>query len=130
MAYGLAPKLTLELNTEDGAYGLLKSISAVAKQNLKMLVLTSPGERIMEPEFGVGLKRYLFELATIGLEQTIKQRISDQVSKYLPYVRMGNILVHTSRTNPDVPDDYLFVRLEYSVPSARGPQQTLDIKVS
>tara|TARA_Y100001973_G_C5166282_1_gene316343 strand:+ start:215 stop:607 length:393 start_codon:yes stop_codon:yes gene_type:complete len=130
MAFGLAPKLTLELNSEDGAYGLLKSLAGVAKQNLKMVVLTSPGERIMEPEFGVGLKRYLFELATIGLEQTIRQRISDQVSKYLPYVRMNNIIVQTSRTNPDVPDNYLFVRLEYSVPSARVSQQTLDIKVS
>ena len=128
MAYGLAPKLTLELNSEDGAYGLLKSLAGVAKQNLKMVVLTSPGERIMEPEFG--LRRYLFELATIGLEQTIKQRISDQVSKYLPYIRMNNIIVQTSRTNPDVPDNYLFVRLEYSVPSARVSQQTLDIKVS
>ena len=118
------------MNSEDGAYGLLKSLAGVAKQNLKMVVLTSPGERIMEPEFGVGLRRYLFELATIGLEQTIKQRISDQVSKYLPYVRMNNIIVQTSRTNPDVPDNYLFVRLEYSVPSARVSQQTLDIKVS
>ena len=126
---GLAPMLPLHPSGQDG-YALIKDYRTLVQQNLKCLLLTNPGERIMEPEFGVGLKRYLFELATIGLEQTIKQRISDQVSKYLPYVRMGNILVHTSRTNPDVPDDYLFVRLEYSVPSARGPQQTLDIKVS
>ena len=125
----LSVHLPLTYNSADG-FTMIKSVRRMIKQNFKMLLLTSPGERIMEPEFGVGLKRYLFELATIGLEQRIKQRIADQVAKYLPYVRISEILVNTSRTNPDVPDNYLFVRLEYSVPSARIPQQTLDIKVS
>ena len=44
MAYGLAPKLTLELDTEDGAYKLLKTVPEVAKQNLKMLVLLLPAK--------------------------------------------------------------------------------------
>ena len=32
-----------------------------AKSNLINVLLTEPGERIMEPNFGVGLKRLLFE---------------------------------------------------------------------
>ena len=28
------------------------------KQNLKMLILTNPGERVMDPEFGVGIKQF------------------------------------------------------------------------
>ena len=130
MAYGLAPKLTLELDTEDGAYKLLKTVPEVAKQNLKMLVLTSPGERIMIPDFGVGLRRYLFELAGTGIEERIRQRIINQVAKYLPYISLGAVSVQTSQTSPDIPDNTLAVRIEYSVPSARASGQTLDVKVS
>ena len=130
MAYGLAPRLTLELNTEDGAYRLLKTVPGVAKQNLKMLILTSPGERIMIPEFGVGLRRFLFELAGAGVEERIKQRIVDQVAKYLPYIRLGAVFVNTAQTDSSIPDNILAVRIIYSVPSARAVRQTLDVKVS
>ena len=130
MAYGLAPKLTLEVDAEDGAYKLLKTVPEVAKQNLKMVVLTSPGERVMIPDFGVGLRRYLFEQAGIGVEAQIRQRIIDQVAKYLPYIRLQAVSVLTSQNSPDVPDNTLAVRIEYSVPSARASGQTLDVKVS
>ena len=59
---GFAPKLPLARDTGDG-FALIKNFENMIKQNLKMLVLTSPGERIMIPDFGVGLRRYLFELA-------------------------------------------------------------------
>ena len=130
MAYGLAPKLTLELSDEDGAYALLKTIPEVAKQNLKMLVLTSPGERIMIPDFGVGLRRYLFEQAGSGVEAQIRQRIINQVATYLPYISLKTVSVQTSQTSSDIADNTLEVRIEYSVPSARASRQTLDVKVS
>jgi phage baseplate assembly protein W len=126
MAFGIGPKLTLAPNVEDGAYGLLKNISEVAKQNLKMIVLTNPGERVMDADFGVGLKRYLFELSNTQIKQVIRQKIIDQVSKYLPYVRVDNVNVASSRSNPNT----LGVRIEYSIPSSGLRRQTMDIKVS
>ena len=56
---GIAPKLPLQLDEVDG-YRLTKTIKETVQQNLKMIVLTSPGERIMNPDFGVGLRNYLF----------------------------------------------------------------------
>ena len=84
----------------------------------------------MISDFGVGLRRYLFELAGTGIEERIRQRIVDQVAKYLPYIRLGAVSVQTSQTSPDIPDNTLAVRVEYSVPSARASRQTLDVKVS
>ena len=54
----LAVKLPLSLDGVDG-YTSIKSYRQLATQNLKMLVLTCPGERIMDPMFGVGLKNFL-----------------------------------------------------------------------
>ena len=50
---------SLNKDSEDG-FQLVKSLKQNIKQNLKMLLLTIPGERVMEPNFGVGLKTYLF----------------------------------------------------------------------
>ena len=58
---GISPKLPLAKSPEDGYWGLTKTVTEAIKQNLKNLILTIPGERIMMPHFGVGLHQYLFE---------------------------------------------------------------------
>ena len=52
--------LPITKDSSDG-FTMLKSFRKTIKQNFKMLILTSPGERVMEPEFGVGIRRFLFE---------------------------------------------------------------------
>ena len=67
---GIGPKLPLNQMTE-GGFDLTKTIAENVQQNLKNLILTNPGERIMNPDFGVGLRNYLFENASEGLYNTI-----------------------------------------------------------
>ena len=55
-----SPKLPLTLNPING-FENNQTVPSVVLQNLKMIILTSPGERIMDPNFGVGIKQYLFE---------------------------------------------------------------------
>ena len=88
MAEGLSVKLPLQVNTVDGAYALNKNLEEMAEQNLKMVILTNPGERVMIPEFGAGIRQFLFEPATKGTADRIKTRVQDQVAKYLPYINI------------------------------------------
>jgi phage baseplate assembly protein W len=94
---GLAPRLPLTIDQIDGAYGLLKDIRSLAQQNLKMLILTEKGERIMIPQYGVGLKRKLFENKSPSLESSIQSAITSQVNRYLPYISIQNIEVGQSQ---------------------------------
>ena len=94
---GLAPRLPLTIDQIDGAYGLLKDITTLAQQNLRMLVLTGKGERIMIPEYGVGLKRKLFENKSQSLESSIQSAITSQVNKYLPYISIKKIEIGESQ---------------------------------
>ena len=71
--------LPIEKDSVDG-FAMLKGIRDTVKQNLKMLVLTNPGERVMEPEFGVGIKRYLFQNFSENIQSDIKQRVTRQVA--------------------------------------------------
>ena len=61
MAAGISVKLPLRVTAEDGPYALTKDLVSTTKQNFKNLVLTSPGERVMDINFGVGIYGLLFE---------------------------------------------------------------------
>jgi uncharacterized protein len=87
MSKGLSPKLPLSKDQSDG-YALNKDYSEMIIQNLKMLLLTAPGERMMEPAFGVGLRNYLFENNTTSTYATIEVKIREQISFYLPFVEV------------------------------------------
>lgn len=62
-----------------------------AKSNLKNLLLTRKGERIMQPNFGSGLHELLFEQADNQLEQRLEEEITNTVNFWLPYIEISEI---------------------------------------
>ncbi len=54
--------------------------------NLKNLLLTKKGERLLQPEFGSGLHDLLFNPLTDKFEEDLENTINDAVAKWLPYV--------------------------------------------
>jgi phage baseplate assembly protein W len=64
-----------------------------AKDNLKNLILTRKGERVMQPEFGCDVWLLLFEpISPDIIEQRIESAILDAVSKWLPYLNIDEIV--------------------------------------
>lgn len=88
----ISPKLPLYRDSTDG-YGSNKTLKDSIQQNFKCLMLTAPGERMMDPDFGVGLRRHLFEQSGTDLSNKIKERIRKQTKKYLPFIKILNIRV-------------------------------------
>ena len=115
MASGFSVKLPVSRDPDDG-YSLTKTLEQVATQNLKNLLLTNPGERMMDPDFGVGLKRYLFEMRTEEVNYEMNSKIREQVSKYLTYIKIKNINFENDLLN----ENMVTVSIVYSIsPSAR-----------
>lgn len=83
---GYSPFLPLTIDPNDGIK-LNQTYVDVAKQNFKMLLLTNPGEKIMDSNFGVGLPRFFFEPITPATFSNIQSRIRKQTKIYLPYIR-------------------------------------------
>ncbi len=77
-----------------------------------MLILTSKGERIMEPEFGVGIRNYLFENFNNSTFQNIDTNIREQVELFMPALRIIEILFDSS----DVDNNKLGIAIFYRVP--------------
>jgi len=106
----ISVKLPLRQSSIDG-FVMNKSIISVIRQNLKMLVLTIPGERVMEPNYGVGLKKYLFENFSSTTSARINNNIREQVKVYMPAVKISNIIVDTDSQDANT----LLVVIKYSV---------------
>lgn len=129
MAY-FAPKLPLTRDDVSG-YKMLENLKDVVKQNFKMLILTLPGERIMNPNFGVGLYKYLFEqIPSETLQENIKADIISQCSTYLPYISIKNISFETSDNSPHTAGyNTLYVEVEYYIKSLNA-SDILQVSVS
>ena len=91
MASGFSARLPLAYDKEDGPYGLTKTLAETVKQNFKNLVMTVPGERIMDPEFGVGFYQLLFENHSAEVIEDMQERLYNQVAKYMPFVKIQDL---------------------------------------
>lgn len=129
MAY-YAPKLPLSRDVNTG-YKMLDNLKDVVKQNFKMLILTVPGERIMNPSFGVGLYKYLFEqIPSVELQETIKEDIFNQCSAYLPYISIRDIVFETGAGSPYTTGyNTLYVKVEYYIKTLNA-SDVLEVSVS
>jgi len=72
------------------------------KSNLINLLLTSPGERLMNPTFGVGIRDLLFE-QVIDKEQ-VKNRITDGAQLYIPEIDIEDVFIkrENNETTPEI----------------------------
>ena len=71
------------------------------RSNLKNLLLTKKGERILQPEFGSGLHDLLFQPATEKFEEDLETTINEAVAKWLPYVIVEDINIDISKEQTD-----------------------------
>ena len=113
--------LPISRNSEDG-FTMIKSFKKLVKQNLKMLILTAPGERVMEPEFGVGMRNFLFEKFTPSTFSKIESRIRTQAATYMPNINIEQIQFDSG----EVDGNKLIIRIMFSVP-AIGISETLEL---
>ena len=125
---GISPKLPLARSATDGYWALNKTVFETTKQNFKNLILTNPGERVMDPLFGVGLVSFLFEQKGGFVEDAIKAKIHEQTNIYLPHVNLLNIQISDSSKNAEMSPNFLLVRIFYKL-LPLNKDDVLDIKI-
>ena len=84
-----------------GVFTLNFTTQAQVKDNIRNLVLTSPGERPYHPNFGVGVYELLFDNATDDVLALIEERIGGQIEYWLPYVKLHEAFVSRAENNPN-----------------------------
>ena len=86
---------------EDGYFRQSFKTFDQVRSNLKNLLLTKRGERILQPDFGSGLHDLLFNPATEKFEEDLENTINDAVAQWLPYVIVEDINIDISKEQTD-----------------------------
>ena len=98
----------LDITNKNAGYDLADLKESV-KFNIKNIILTNPGERIMIPDFGVGIKRALFENVTQELLNAIEIRMVEQLELFAPYIDILQLFV------VPINDHTITIKLKYEI---------------
>ena len=83
-----------------------QTVKEQVKTNLLNVLLTNRGERINQPNFGVGLKNILFEQGIN--EDEVYERINQQIKIYIPEIYILEIKVQ-----PVEDENLLYILISY-----------------
>ena len=93
--------ITLPLTFGESTFEQSFQTKDQVKSNIKNLLLTKRGERILQPQFGSGLQSLLFEPNVDDFESRIENTINQSLEQWLPYVTAEEIEVDSSDTLKD-----------------------------
>lgn len=90
----------------------IKEDEDLLKESVIRILLTSPGERVNNPNFGCKLKEFLFEFDVYILED-IKYEIRKSIERWEPHVTVSNIVITKK-------EDYKFYVLVEAISNNTG----------
>lgn len=79
-----------------GSLGYLEPTSDVLsaiRSNVKNLLLTNWGERVMHYDFGCNMREFIFEPQTPELRGVIATRVKDQLARWLPFLSLSELFI-------------------------------------
>ena len=83
--------ITLPIQIGNTAFNQSFKTAEQASSNIKNLLLTKKGERIMQPNFGSGLQELLFEFNDDLLAEKIEDTVTLALENWLPYISVDQI---------------------------------------
>tara|TARA_B100000902_G_scaffold90064_1_gene93798 strand:- start:762 stop:1187 length:426 start_codon:yes stop_codon:yes gene_type:complete len=91
-------------------FQMTKTSLEQAQHNIRNLILTYPGERAQQPEFGSRLRELLFEQQDDELPNKIDEEVRRSIGQWLPYINV--ITVDTLTDEGD--NSKVFVEVKYT----------------
>ena len=85
----------------EGFFYKTKTVLQQSKANLRNLLLTTPGERIMQPEFGSQLKFIVFEQGQ-DIPNRVEETIRTATDNFLPYINIINVFTTQERNQVNI----------------------------
>jgi phage baseplate assembly protein W len=83
------------------------------RQSIRIILETDPGERVMRPDFGAGLRRLVFEPINTSTMALVQQRVEAALVAWEPRINVDDVVVSAERASSGVLD----IRIDYTVRS-------------
>ncbi len=99
-----------DFNKLDNSVQMVSNIDDI-EDSIRIILSTTPGERIMQPEFGCDLKRLVFETIDSTLLASLDHLIYHALLNFEPRITFLN----TEVLNPDRSDGRLLIQINFKV---------------
>ena len=99
------------------------------RNNVKSLLLTERGERMMQPSLGLNLKKYLFEPLNDDLKLTIENEIFETFNFWLPFVNIVDLVIDTSGDVSDIGRNKIDISLKFNIKQNQNYFDTVDVTI-
>jgi Bacteriophage baseplate protein W len=81
------------------------------RESICIILRTRPGERLMRPDFGCGLDRYLFEPNTISTLRLIQEEVKRSLNRWEPRITLNDVRVAVNQSDPRAVDITIYYTL-------------------
>lgn len=81
------------------------------EQAIRLILETDPGERVMRPDFGAGLRALLFEPINTNTLAMVQHRVQDALVRWEPRIDVADVTVSAD----DAASGILLIRIDYSI---------------
>ena len=123
--------IDLPFRKSDGIEGWFASTTTTiksVKNNIRNLLSTHKGERYMQPNIGLNLRKFLFEQFTDELRLQIENDILDTLNFWLPFIQVKDLKIGmSSATAGSVNNNKLIISVVFNI--TRDPNTLESIQV-
>ena len=123
--------IDLPFRKSNGIEGYFASTSTTieaVKNNIRNLVNTHQGERLMQPQLGMNLRKYLFEQFTDEAVFSIQNDIVDTFRNWLPFVEIQDIQVNMS-DNDSIGKNTMNVTIVFNITQDPNTLESVSIEI-
>ena len=98
----LGLKMPLDKGSFEGYFESTTLTADAVKEDIRNLLRTRKGERLFQPDLGLGLDKFLFENITDEMKQQIQDDIKSTIKKWLPFVSVHSISIELNQGSSDL----------------------------
>ena len=123
--------IDLPFHKSEGSEGYFASTSTTidaVKNNVRLLLSTEKGERMFQPNLGVGLRRFLFEQITNETTIAIQDEIIESFNFWLPFVKIKDIQVKFSEADGIEPNQ-IYINVIFNLSKDSNTLESVQVQI-
>ena len=109
----------------DGYFKTTKTTVDAIKNNIRLLLQTQQGERVFQPNLGMGLRKFVFEQINENTQIEIENNIVDVFQTWLPFVDLKDIEININSENQE--KNKIDISIFFSINRAPGSLESVEV---
>ena len=115
-------------NGKEGYFASTTTTIEAVKNNIRNLVNTNTGERLMQPNLGLNLRNYMFEQFTDETLLSVQNDIVDTFKVWLPFVEIRDIQVSMNE-NDSIGKNTMGINIVFNITRDPDTLESVQIEI-